>query len=190
MGDPAQRGPESRLFLARHGRTAYNEEGRFQGWATVPLDDVGRAQARALALEVERVAPVILVASPLARAAETAAIVGAHVGLDPLPDERFAETDAGDWTHRTFEDVTRDDPEGFARFMAVDLAWGFPGGERFADQRARVHAAVADWCVRSQQEGTVVVVCHANVIRLALTPDGADPQEVTERPDNGSLVAL
>ena len=37
------------VYLARHGRTAYNHEGRFQGHLAVPLDQTGRAQAHELA---------------------------------------------------------------------------------------------------------------------------------------------
>ena len=37
------------IHLARHGQTAYNAEGRFQGHLPVPLDDTGREQARKLA---------------------------------------------------------------------------------------------------------------------------------------------
>ena len=64
------------MYLARHGQTAYNLEGRFQGQQAVPLDDVGRGQARELA---ERAVPygfVALWCSPLLRARETADIVG------------------------------------------------------------------------------------------------------------------
>ena len=36
------------IHLARHGQTAYNHEGRFQGHLPVPLDAMGREQAAAL----------------------------------------------------------------------------------------------------------------------------------------------
>ena len=41
-----------RLLLLRHGQTAWNLEGRWQGWLDVALDDVGRAQARARAAQL------------------------------------------------------------------------------------------------------------------------------------------
>jgi broad specificity phosphatase PhoE len=177
--------PGRRLWLARHGRTAYNLEGRFQGWLPVPLDDTGRRQARELADVVARLAPAVLVTSQIARAQETAAIVAARTGLEPVIDERFAETDAGDWTDRTFAEVIAEDPDGFARFAALDPDWGFPGGETFAAQRARVLDGLADWRAR-EVGGHVVIVCHGNVIRLAVPAGGHG----AERPENGSLVAL
>ena len=177
---------DRRLWLARHGRTAYNLEGRFQGWLPVPLDDRGRTQARELAEVVARLAPAMLVSSDIARARETAGIVAERVGIEPVIDARFAETECGDWTDRTFADVIAEDPEGFARFVALDPGWGFPGGETFAAQRARVLDGLADWRARNI-DGHVVIVCHGNVIRLALGTPG-DP--APDRPDNGSLVAL
>jgi broad specificity phosphatase PhoE len=71
------------IHLARHGQTAYNAEGRFQGHLPVPLDETGREQARALADTVAGVEVRTLVCSPLARARETADIVAARIGLEP-----------------------------------------------------------------------------------------------------------
>lgn len=177
---------DRRLWLARHGQTAYNLEGRFQGWLPVPLDETGRRQAAELAEVVARLAPAVLVCSDIARARETAGIVGERVGLEPVVDARFAETETGDWTDRPFADVLAEDPDGFARFAALDMDWGFPGGESFAQQRERVLDGLADWRARDIA-GHVVIVCHGNTIRLATLTAGADPDG---RPDNGSLVGL
>ena len=45
--------------------------------------------------------------------ARTAQIVGAHIGLEPIPDDRFKETDTGDWTDLTHHEVQQRDPQGF-----------------------------------------------------------------------------
>jgi broad specificity phosphatase PhoE len=153
------------VHLARHGRTHYNAEPRFQGQLDNPLDDTGRAQARALADVVARREWAALYASPLARAAETAAIVAERIGLQPVHDRRFAETDAGDWTDRPFAEIDAEDPEGLARFLSHDPTWRFPGGESFEEQRERVRAALED-----VQAGPLpaLVVCHGMTIRVAL----------------------
>ena len=174
------------IYLARHGQTAYNLEGRFQGWGDVPLDQLGREQARQLAVAVAGVEPVTLVSSNIARALETATIVSELVGLELQVDPRFAETETGDWTDRSFAEVAAEDPEAFAAFVELQPDWGFPGGESFATQAARVAAGLDDWRARSET-GPTVIICHGNVIRLALRDAGRDG---SERPDNGSLVAL
>ena len=119
----------SRVFLARHGQTAYNALGRFQGHGPVPLDDTGRAQAAELAERAAAHEWAAFVCSPLERARETAGIVAERIGMTPVEDARFAETDCGDWTDRTFADVMAEDPDGFAAFVRVDLGFRFPGGE-------------------------------------------------------------
>jgi broad specificity phosphatase PhoE len=174
------------IYLARHGQTAYNLEGRFQGWGDVPLDQTGREQARQLAVAVAAVEPVNLVSSNIARALETATIVSELIGLEPQIDPRFAETETGEWTNRSFADVAAEDPEAFTNFVELEAGWGFPGGESFATQAARVAAGLEDWRARSNT-GATVIICHGNVIRLALRDAGRDG---SERPDNGSLVAL
>jgi len=174
------------IYLARHGQTAYNLEGRFQGWGDVPLDQLGREQARQLAVAVAEVEPVTLVSSNIARALETATIVSELVGLELQIDPRFAETETGDWTDRSFAEVAAEAPEAFAAFVELQPDWGFPGGESFATQAARVAAGLDDWRARSET-GPTVIICHGNVIRLALRDAGRDG---SERPDNGSLVAL
>ena len=99
------------IHLARHGQTAYNAEGRFQGHLPVPLDDTGREQARALAEAVAQVEVRGFVCSPLARARETAEIVAQRIGMEPEEDARFCETDTGDWTDRSFADIKAEDPD-------------------------------------------------------------------------------
>ncbi|HEU4979386.1 MAG TPA: histidine phosphatase family protein [Solirubrobacteraceae bacterium] len=176
------------IYLARHGQTAYNREGRFQGLGSVPLDDTGREQARALAEEAGRHPIATLVCSPLARARETADIVGARIGLEPREDARFEETDTGEWTDRSFAEVSAEDPEGFARFQAGDPTWRFPGGESFAEQSERVQAGLADLRARPA-EHPVLVVCHRGVIRLALAALRGDEHRADEIP-NAALVTL
>lgn len=176
------------IYLARHGQTAYNREGRFQGLGEVPLDDTGREQAHALAEEAARHPIATLVCSPLARARETAGIVAARIGLAPREDARFQETDTGDWTDRSFAEVIAEDPEGFARFQAGDPTWRFPGGESFAEQSERVQAGLAE--LRSRPaEHPVLVVCHRGVIRLALAVLHGEEHRADEIP-NAALVTL
>ena len=177
------------IHLARHGQTAYNHEGRFQGHLPVPLDASGRAQAAALAEVAAGVQITSLWCSPLRRARETADIVAARIGLEPSADARFAETDTGDWTGRSFAEVRAEDPEGFARFQRSDPTFRYPGGESFAEQSDRVQAGLAD--LRAQPAALpALVVCHRGVIRLALAVALGDETAGGREIANASLVTL
>jgi len=177
------------IHLARHGQTAYNHEGRFQGHLPVPLDATGRVQAGALAEAAAGVEIVSLWCSPLRRARETADVVAGRIGLQPIEDARFVETDTGDWTGRSFAEVRAEDPEGFARFERSDPSFRYPGGESFAEQSARIQAGLAD--LRARREALpALVVCHRGVIRLALAVALGDEAAGARQIANASLVTL
>jgi broad specificity phosphatase PhoE len=175
------------VYLARHGETAYNHEGRFQGQQQVPLNDTGRAQAAELAERAAGYGFRALWCSPLLRARETADIVAARIGLEPVEDPRLMETDAGDWTDRTFADVRAEAPQLFDAFAAADPGFAFPGGESFTEQEVRVNAAL-----ERVQAGALpaLVVCHGMVIRAALYTRAEDGQLPFQRVPNAAIVPL
>jgi broad specificity phosphatase PhoE len=183
MPDPAER----QVFLARHGQTAYNHIGRFQGQQQIPLDETGRTQAQELA---ERALPYgfrALWSSPLIRARETADAVAARTGLVPVEDPRLMETDAGDWTDRSFEDVRAESPELFDAFASAQPDFGFPGGESFAEQEVRVEQALADVL---RGELPALVVCHGMTIRAAMHPRMGTVGVTFTRVANAAIVPL
>jgi broad specificity phosphatase PhoE len=151
------------IILARHGETDWNREGRVQGHSDVPLNDVGRAQADALAdaLADERLDAVY--ASDLARAFETARIVAERQGLEVLPLPGLREKHFGTWEGLT-------DAEVFERFPhAVGGAWG--DGETTDEMAERVVAALRH-IAAEQQGGRVLVVTHGGPVRAVLRSCG------------------
>src|SRR6478609_7945793 len=94
----------ARLILVRHGQSTYNAQLRLQGQADPPLSETGREEARALAGALPRFAQVVT--SDLARASETAALLGYP---DAERDARWREIALGEWQGRSltdFEDET------------------------------------------------------------------------------------
>ena len=90
-----------RLVLLRHGQTDYNLAGRMQGHLDSELTETGRAQAVAVAPEIVRMAPDLLISSDLRRAIDTADIIGAATGLPVKLDPRLRETHLGEWQGRS-----------------------------------------------------------------------------------------
>jgi broad specificity phosphatase PhoE len=153
----------------------------------VPLDDTGREQAAELAERANAYGFRVLWCSPLLRARETADIVARRIDLEPREDARLMETDAGDWTDRSFADVRALEPERFDAFAAADPDFAFPGGESFAQQDVRVNESL-----REVGRGAMpaLVVCHGMVIRAAMSARAANRGERFARVPNGALVAL
>jgi broad specificity phosphatase PhoE len=163
------------ILLARHGETDDNAPPqRVQGSIDTPLNDRGREQARALAAEVAGAGLRAIVTSQLARARETAEIVGAAVGLQPAVDARLAESFRGAWEGRLLSEIERDEPAAFAAWQAGGAAFRFPGGESLGEHQARVLAALADV---GAGPTPALAVTHGGSIRVALAatrPGGLD----------------
>lgn len=181
------------IALVRHGETDFNREPvRVQGHLDVPLNDRGREQAASLAQRLrgadERFAA--LYCSDLSRSGETASILGEALGLEPIIDPRFAESHRGDWQGLTWEEIKRDDPDGFAAWRAAGAGFRFPGGESLGEQMDRVVAALSD--VRQAARLPALVACHGGTIRVALCQArgaGLDAFHDWDVP-NGALVRL
>jgi broad specificity phosphatase PhoE len=179
------------VLLARHGQTDDNVEPlRFQGWRDTPLNDTGRRQAAELAERVAGDGIVSLWSSDLVRASETAAVVGARIGLEPRLDRRLREGNRGEWEGRLFEDVAREDPELTAAYMRAGPEWRFPGGESLLEQQQRVSECLDE--IRAGGELPALVVAHGGSIRVMLAladPRGLRAFHEFEVP-NVSVVAL
>jgi broad specificity phosphatase PhoE len=184
---------ESGLWLARHGQTDDNLEPlRAQGFRDTPLNAVGREQAHELARKLAggQLRFASLWSSDLSRATETAGIVGAALGLEPILEPRLREGNRGDWEGRLFVDIARDDPEGYAAWMRAGADFRFPGGESLQEQADRVWAALED--IDTAGPLPALVVCHRGSIRTVLCrndPRGLSAFHEYEVPNTG-LVAV
>ena len=146
----------------RHGETDDNAAARFQGRIDTRLNERGREQSRALAQALRGEGLRALYSSPLLRAHETARIVGAALGLEPILDERLVEADAGAWSGRLIADIVA----ARARELRA-LARRRPGvplSRRRVGRRAgaRVAAALADVAAGPLP---ALVVTHGGTIR-------------------------
>lgn len=155
------------VLLARHGETDDNLEPiRVQGFTDTPLNDTGRRQAAELAQRLVGAGIRSLWSSDLSRAAETAEIVGARIGLSPGLDARLREANRGDWEGSRFIDVAREDPDGYAAWLAAGETFRFPHGESLREQQDRVLAALQE--IHASGELPALAVCHGGCIRVML----------------------
>jgi probable phosphoglycerate mutase len=145
------------LLIARHGETDWNRERRWQGHADPPLNDLGREQARALGERLRVDPPDAVYSSDLARARETAEIVGELLGLDVRLDPRLREVDVGEWSGLTTAEIEVLHPEGLRRRRLGGTGWEH--GESYEGMGARVVDALHDNAA-ANPERRVLVVTH------------------------------
>ena len=141
------------ILLARHGETDWNHEGRWQGWADPPLNDTGRAQARALAEQLEETPFDAVYASDLRRAFETAEIVAAPHGLAVVAEQGLREIDLGAWSGLTLSEIEERFPDGIR-----------PDGETRPEHARRVLAAV-ERIARAHEGERILIVSHGGTFR-------------------------
>ena len=153
----------ARLLLIRHGQSAWNAEGRWQGWADPPLSDIGEAQAQAAAERLREASLTAVVSSDLQRARRTAELIAERLDLpllDPVPELR--ERDIGDWSGLTTVEIEQGWPGWLALWRAGELERP-PEGEAHDELAARVIGALERL---AQQDGCILVVTHGGVIHL------------------------
>lgn len=138
-----------RLFIARHGQTAWNVAGKAQGHADIPLDATGLAQAAALARGLAGSGIERVVSSDLLRARQTAEALGLPV--ETRHDLR--ERSFGEWEGRHYLAVIA----GLDALPGDRLFARPPGGESFADLWERL-GPMAE-ALKAIEE-TTLVVCH------------------------------
>jgi broad specificity phosphatase PhoE len=154
-----------RITLIRHGRTAWNAAGRWQGLEAVPLDDVGFSQAHALASYWQQPLTAIYT-SDLLRAWQTAVVLGEAVGLAPQPDERLREFNLGIFQGLTYDEVREQHPQEFSKMREDYMGYAVPQGETRRALQNRIYAAFND--IAAAGSGHVAIVSHGAAIKVLL----------------------
>jgi len=157
----------TRFVLIRHGESTWNAEGRWQGHGDPSLSERGREQAARLAAELADEGIEMIVASDLARAAETAAILGDALGLAPGRDERLRELDVGRWTGLTRGEIEGTDRARLEHFERGGSEARAGGGECRCEIGDRVRSTVAEIAEGSSGR-CVAIVTHLGVVRALL----------------------
>jgi probable phosphoglycerate mutase len=151
------------LHLIRHGHHPLLGRvlcGRMPG---VQLDELGCRQMAVTAAVIGRTAPVAVQSSPQRRALQSAGIIAARCGLAVEIVSVFDEIDMGQWTGASFADLASD--KAWQSWNEKRGSMRPPGGESMRTLQNRVVRHVEQF---RGQEGSVVIVSHAEPIRAAL----------------------
>lgn len=160
---------QARLILVRHGQTAHNRERRVQGHLDAPLDEVGQAQARALAAHLQglSVRPASIHSSDLGRASATAGALQGALGGTLTRTPALREIHLGEWEGQLYAELQRTQAEHFGRFWSGDPECGAPGGETPAQVGERAEAYLrAHWPHAGE---TLILVSHGITLAALLS---------------------
>ena len=183
-----------RILLARHGETEWNAIGRVQGWTDVPLSELGKAQARALAERLRETEISAIYSSDLVRAVQTAAPTADQHSLQIQKLAGLREKGYGDWEGLTREDLERDYAELWHRYHKLrDLSAVVPGGETWPEVRERMTGVLQGvLAAHPGAEETVLLMGHGGSARALILEALQAPLPTLLRLhlDNASLSRL
>lgn len=159
-----------RIYIVRHGVTAWNREMRMQGHTDVALHEDGRAQAERLAtrLAASSYPPEYIYSSDLSRARETAEAIARPLNLTVQTSEALRETCLGEWEGLTREEIElRGDAELLANYLRDSHRFRPPGAETLESVWKRMNG-VLDAIRRDHNSGNIAVVGHGGSLRALL----------------------
>ncbi|GAB4455272.1 MAG: alpha-ribazole phosphatase [Anaerolineales bacterium] len=175
----------TQFCLVRHGQTDWNLEGRYQGQSDVPLNEKGRAQAKALAEQLKGQTFAAIFSSDLMRARDTAEVIANQLGLPVQIEPRLREINQGEWEGVLAADIKARYAEIWSQRTMDPANVRPPGGETVSEVAERVYAALDDIARRYPREN-VLVVSHGLSIATAICRVRGIPvgQAYTVIPDN------
>ncbi len=158
------------VLLVRHGTAATTGKELPERGAGPSLSEQGRAQAQAVGELIAHWRASLfplshLYASPLARAQQTAAVLGEVLGLVPQLEPGLVDGDTGEWAGMELRKLSRQ--PGWPTVLHHPSAFHFPGGEAMLDMHARAVSTVRSLANKHPGE-SVVVVSHADPIKAVL----------------------
>jgi 2,3-bisphosphoglycerate-dependent phosphoglycerate mutase len=181
----------TRIILVRHGETDWNAIGRIQGQSDTPLNAIGKIQAQRVAHRLAREAVQALYSSDLARAFETATIIGERLGLTVAKSPRLRERQYGAWEGLTSAEIQARYPTQYDEWRARSTDFAPPAGETRSQLLTRALTALQT--IARQHAGELVVVvthggfCYVLINHILGSVDG-DRREFTF--GNASLHTL
>jgi len=147
---------DATLVLVRHGETVWNVENRWQGQKDSPLTDLGREQARKVAVRLAATRISAVYSSSLGRAREVA----------DIEREGLRERSYGVLEGKTSAEAAASEGAWFLRWQADHLRQAPPAGEDERMVGDRVMAALAE-IAESHPGQTVAISTHGGPIKIA-----------------------
>lgn len=147
------------IYLVRHGRTDWNDEGRWQGQADPPLNVLGRQQALETAQTLRSVHLDAIYSSDLARARQTAQALAELLGIPVQLDARLREINQGEWEGMLAAEIQARYPHVFAQWNSAPQTMRLPGGETLHELETRFTAALDDMTA-AHAGGSLAVFTH------------------------------
>ena len=153
----------AQMVVVRHGETVWNAAGRQQGQLGGELSPMGVRQAEAIGEALAGQTFHALYTSDLGRAAQTAEIIGARLGLEPIPEPGLRERHLGILQGLTIAEFAQRLPTEHARLRSDDPDYAIPGGESVRERHER-HVRCTETLAERHAGQRLLLVAHGGVL--------------------------
>jgi probable phosphoglycerate mutase len=156
-----------KIYIARHGETTWNVEGRIQGRSDPGLSPKGHQQSLALLEQLKKQSLSAIYTSRLQRSILTAQPIAHHFSLPIRQESELDEIAFGVLEGRNlyqFDEVTKSEWE---RFKDDRFNYRIPEAENYTDVSNRIKPFI-DKTLRNHEGEEVLVVGHRVVNRLLI----------------------
>ncbi len=157
-----------RFFLFRHGHLENSEQSIINGSTDIPLSDQGRTQMEFWRSHFQSMCVHSCVSSNLQRTIEGIKILANGRKIEMEHTSGFRERSFGVWEGKTRKEIALIDPEGYRRWLQVDLSFAPPEGESLDGFNDRVSLSLEDYVDRTGFGKNVLMVGHSGVNRIVL----------------------
>lgn len=146
------------VALVRHGETDFNKNKIIQGRFDIPLNDLGKEQAKKTSKNFADINFDIIISSPLKRALETAHIIASQINYtdDIIIEEAFIERNFGEADGKNVDlyvdDIFKDNVKGL---------------EKEEEIKQRIFSGIDRVC-KTYENKNIMVVCHSHSIKAML----------------------
>ena len=180
-----------RIYVARHGETTWNAQGRIQGRSDPGLSPEGYAQSRALLEQLKGRAISAVYTSTLKRSILTAQPIADHFGLSLHKQPELDEIAFGILEGKPFLDSDGEVRREWERFKENRFGYRIPGGENYTDVTDRIRPFV-ETVLQNHRGEEILVVGHrvVNQMLIGLLMDCPPEEMLTMQQSNGCFYLV
>jgi broad specificity phosphatase PhoE len=149
----------TKVYVVRHGQTAWNLEEVFRGRMDIPLDETGKKEVHLAGEALKDETLHAVYSSPLSRSMETAENIAKFQNIEVKPLEAIIDISYGEWEGVSLVEVQKKYPDLCALWLKEPHKVRFPNGESLEQVRVRTQNAIENLLEKHENEN-IALVAH------------------------------
>ncbi len=149
----------AKVYVVRHGQTAWNLEEVFRGRMDIPLDETGKKEVHLAGEAIKDETLHAIYSSPLSRSMETAENIAKFHNIEVTPLEAIIDISYGEWEGVSLAEVQKKYPDLYDLWLKAPHKVAFPKGESLEAVRVRTMGAIENLLEKHRNEN-IALVAH------------------------------